>query len=57
MKLVISLAVGFESNSGNPLTASQEVWDTTAKYYVDWVYVYQIDDGKQRMVFDSDTIY
>ncbi len=57
MKLVISLAVGFESNSGNPLTASQEVWDTTAKYYVDWVYIYQINDGKQNMVFDSDTIY
>ena len=57
MKICISEAVGFEQCEGNPLDASEEVWNTTAKYFVDWVYVYQIDDGKQRMVFDAATIY
>lgn len=49
MKICISEAVGFESNSGDPLDASEEVWENNAVYLVDWVYVYQLEDGIQKM--------
>ena len=57
MKICISMACGFENcpGGGNPLTASEEVWNDTGKYYVDWVYVYQLDDGIQTMVFNDTT--
>ena len=51
MNICISMAVGFERCEGDPLTASQEVWENNAVYLVDWVYVYQLDDNIQRMVF------
>lgn len=59
MKIVISLNVGSASvpDGADPLTASEEVWNNTGKYYVDWVYVYQIDDGRQRMVFNATSWY
>ncbi len=55
MKICISMAVGFESNSGDPSTLSEEIWNTTGRYYIDWVYVYQIDDGRQVMSFNDTT--
>lgn len=57
MKICISMACGFENcpGGGNPFTASEEVWNDTGKYYVDWVYVYQLDDGIQTMVFNDTT--
>ncbi len=55
MKICISMAVGFETNSGDPSTLSEEIWNTTGRYYVDWVYVYQIDDGRQTMSFNDTT--
>ncbi len=55
MKICISMAVGFESNGGDPSTLSEEIWNTTGRYYVDWVYVYQIDDGRQVMSFNDTT--
>ncbi|MBO5912050.1 MAG: glycoside hydrolase family 16 protein [Clostridia bacterium] len=55
MKICISMAVGFESNSGDPSLLSEEIWNTTGRYYVDWVYVYQIDDGRQVMSFNDTT--
>ena len=45
--LCISQAVGFASNSLNINNATAEEWANTSQYYVDWVYVYQLDDGKQ----------
>jgi hypothetical protein len=45
------MAVGFENCEGDPLTASQDVWENNAVYLVDWIYVYQLDDNIQRMVF------
>ncbi len=51
MNICISMAVGFESCEGDPLTASQEVWENNAVYLVDWIYVYQLDDNIQKMVF------
>ena len=51
MNICISMAVGFESCEGDPLTASPEVWENNAVYLVDWVYVYQLDDNIQKMVF------
>ena len=51
MNICISMAVGFERCEGDPLTASNEVWENNAVYLVDWVYVYQLDDGIQKMVF------
>lgn len=54
--ICISLACGFEEVPGgaDPTTAGPEVWNDTGIYYVDWVYVYQIQDGKQVMVFGED---
>ena len=54
--ICISLACGFEEVPGgaDPTTAGPEVWNDTGIYYVDWVYVYQIQDGKQTMVFGAD---
>lgn len=51
--ICISLACGFEEVPGgaDPNTAGPEVWNDTGKYYVDWVYVYQIEDGVQVMEY------
>ena len=51
MNICISMAVGFERCEGDPLTASQDVWENNAVYLVDWIYVYQLDDNIQKMVF------
>ncbi len=50
MWIVLSEAVGFENNT-DPAKATADEWANKSQYYVDWIYVYQIDDGRQLMEF------
>ena len=53
MHVVISEAVGFETNSLDIRNATEEQWENSSQFYVDWLYIYQIEDGKQVMDFYS----
>ena len=46
MYLIISMALGFENNSTSINNATPDDWEYTNKYIVDWVNIYQKDDGK-----------
>ncbi len=46
MYLIISMALGFESSSMSINDATAEDWANTNKYIVDWVNIYQKNDGK-----------
>jgi hypothetical protein len=46
MYLIISMALGFASNSMSINDAKPEDWENTNKYIIDWVNIYQKDDGK-----------
>lgn len=46
MYLIISMALGFDNNSTSINDATAEDWEYTNKYIVDWVNIYQKDDGK-----------
>ncbi len=45
MYLIISMALGFESSAASINDATPEQWANTNKYIVDWVNIYQKDDG------------
>lgn len=46
MYIIISMALGFDSNSMSINDATPEDWQNTNKYIVDWINIYQKDDGK-----------
>lgn len=47
MYIVISMATGFENNDSKCEDASEQEWENQRQLYVDWFYLYQLDDGKQ----------
>ena len=52
--LRISAAIGFANNPlGKIIDDNDPAWQTTNKFIIDYIHIYQLDDGKQQLVLRS----
>ena len=49
MYFIYSMALAFENAPGNPITTNPDDWQNTNKLILDWINVYQKDDGKHEI--------
>ncbi len=49
MYLIFSMACGFESSPLPSVTTNPEEWQNTNKYVLDWLHIYQKEDGKHEL--------
>ena len=49
MYFIYSMAVGFENAPGNPITQNPDEWENSNKLILDWINLYQKDDGKHTL--------
>ncbi len=45
MYFIYSMALAFENAPGNPITQNPDEWQNTNKLVLDWMNLYQLDDG------------
>ena len=53
MSLIISLSVGGANDAGGRLTDNPDEWKNTNKYIVDYVNIYQYDDGLSQLTYSE----
>ena len=46
MYFIYSMALAFANAPGNPITTNPDDWQNTNKLVLDWMNLYQLDDGK-----------
>ncbi len=49
MYFIYSMALAFENAPGNPITQNPEEWQNTNKLVLDWMHLYQLDDGMHML--------
>jgi beta-glucanase (GH16 family) len=49
MYFIYSMALAFENAPGNPITQNPDDWQNTNKLILDWMNIYQMDDGLHEL--------